>query len=85
MKLDEALHILKENHYMVESTKEEIIQQCAEAIEELKTSESDEVDLSFDTEEEQDIATEYLDSINYPWDYCEGDDDEPAIAIYKIK
>ena len=83
MELNEALEILKENRYIVESTKEEIIQQCDEAIEELKTSEYGELDIGFDTEEDRDIATEYLDSIDYPWDYCEGEDDEPAIAIYK--
>ena len=83
MELDEAFEILKENRYMVESTKEEIIQQCDEAIEELKTSEYGELDIGFDTEADRDIATEYLDSIDYPWDYCEGEDDEPAIAIYK--
>ena len=83
MELNEAFEILKENRYMVESTKEEIIQQCDEAIEELKTSEYGELDLGFDTEEDRDIATAYLDSIDYPWDYCEGEDDEPAIAIYK--
>ena len=80
MKLNEALKILKENHYIVD---EEIIQLCDETIAELESSDSSEIQLSFESEEEQDIATDYLDSISYEWDYCEGLDDEPAIAIYR--